>query len=133
MSDRGELLFTGIVLVVIVALLGAFIFLGVTPAGRTIWNNWWHDVQVADDNSNYETLKHVEDTCRAMISSYESDKLTYEQYKDSEDADERSWAAQAKMRANKTAVEYNNYILKNRYIWKNNVPADIYGTLATIE
>lgn len=133
MSDRLEFLLSGIILILIVALLVAVIFFAVTPAGRTMWNNWWHGVQVADDNSNYETLKHVEDTCRAMISSYESDKLTYEQYKDSEDEDERGWAAQAKMRANKTAVEYNNYILKNRYVWKNNVPADIYGALATIE
>jgi len=37
------------------------------------------------------------------------------------------------MRANKTAVEYNNYILKNTYIWKDNVPADIYIKLEIIE
>lgn len=30
------------------------------------------------------------------------------------------------MRANKTASIYNNYILKNDYIWQNNIPADIY-------
>ena len=37
------------------------------------------------------------------------------------------------MRANKTAVEYNNYILKNSYVWKNNVPADICMNLPTIQ
>lgn len=104
-----------------------------TPAGRANWNNWWHGVQKADDVTNYETIKKVENTCRAMIASYESDKLTYEQYKDSDNEEKQSWAEQAKMRANKTAVEYNNYILKNTYIWRDNVPADIYIKLEIIE
>lgn len=47
-----------------------------------------------------------------MISSYNSDKLIYEQYKDSDDEEKQNWAEQAKMRANKTANTYNNYILK---------------------
>lgn len=114
-------------------LVTVIFFFAATPVGRAQWNTWWHGVQVADDNTSYETLKKVEDTCRAMISSYHSDKLTYEQYKDSEDEEKQSWAEQAKMRANKTAVEYNNYILKNSYVWKNNVPADIYMNLAIIE
>ena len=40
-------------------------------------------------------------------------KATYEQYKDSDNEEKQSWGEQAKMRANKTATEYNNYILKN--------------------
>lgn len=90
-------------------------------------------MQTADDRTNYATLKKVEDTCRAMISSYESDKLIYEQYKEATDETELEWAAQAKMRANKTAIEYNNYILKNNYVWKNAVPSDIYMTLEVIK
>ena len=116
-----------------VLILGVILFFAATPPGRATWNNWWHGVQKADDYTNYETRKMVEDTCRAMISSYESDKLTYLQYKDSDNEEKQSWAEQAKMRANKTAVEYNNYILKNSYIWRDNVPADIYMTLETIE
>lgn len=104
-----------------------------TPAGIATWNSWWHGVQKADDVTDYKTIKKVEDTCRAMIASYESDRLTYEQYKDSDNEEKQSWAEQAKMRANKTAMEYNNYILKNTYIWKNNVPADIYMKLEIIE
>lgn len=115
-----------------VLLLGATIFFNATPAGKTLWNNWFHAVQKADDSSNYETLKQVEDTCRAMISSYESDKLTYEQYKDSDNEEKQDWAEQAKMRANKTASSYNNYILKNSYIWEGNVPADIRMELEII-
>lgn len=109
------------------------IYFSATPAGVAQWNTYWHGVQVAYDNTNYETIKKVEDTCRSMISSYESDKLVYEQYKDSEDEEKQSWGEQAKMRANKTAAEYNNYILKNSYVWKGNVPADIYMTLAVID
>lgn len=122
-----------IVIVLCVLLLAAFIFFACTPAGVATWNNWWHGVKKADDITNYDTIKKVEDTCRAMIASYESDKLTYEQYKDSDNAEKQSWAEQAKMRANKTAMEYNNYILKNTYVWKDNVPSDIRMRLDVIE
>ena len=114
-------------------LLIPIIYFSATPSGRRTWNNWWHDVQTADDDTNYETRKKVEDTCRSMIASYNSDKLTYEQYKDSDNSEKQSWAEQAKMRANKTASTYNNYILKNNYVWKNDVPSDIYGALAYLE
>lgn len=70
---------------------------------------------------------------RAMIASYEADKLTYEQYKDSESDEQRSWADQAKMRANRTAANYNNYILKNSYVWSGNIPEDILAELPVIE
>lgn len=116
-----------------ILLLGiSFYFIG-TPSGKAKWNNWFHDVQKADDTTNYETLKKVEDTCRSMISSYNSDKLIYDQYKNSESKEKQEWAEQAKMRANKTASSYNEYILKNNYIWKENVPADIYTVLAYID
>lgn len=123
----------GGVVVLLVLVIGLPIYFGATPAGRAAWNSWFYDVQKADDNTNYETLKKVEDTCRAMIASYTSDKLTYEQYKDSDNEEKQSWAEQAKMRANKTASTYNTYILKNSYVWKNNIPADIYMTLEYIE
>ena len=83
-----------------------------------------HTMQKVDDSTLYATRKKVEDQCRASISSYESDKLTWNQYKDSDSELERSWANQAKMRANKTASVYNNYILKNKYVFEGNIPAD---------
>ena len=113
--------------------LSAILFFGLTPEGRTTWNNWFHAVQKADDNTNYATRKHVEDTCRAMMASYESDRLTWMQYKDSETTEQRGWADQAKMRANRTAASYNEYVLKNSYVWEGNVPADIDHQLAYIE
>lgn len=116
-----------------IIIIGLPIFFNATPTGKSLWNSWFHSVQVADDNTNYETKKKVEDTCRSMISTYNSDKLIYEQYKDSENAEKASWAEQAKMRANKTASNYNNYVLKNQYVWKNNVPDDIFMVLPYIE
>ena len=104
-----------------------------TPNGRAAINGYFHNVQKVDDLTSYETRKEVEDSCRAMISSYESDRLVYEQYKDSENEEQRSWAEQAKMRANKTAATYNNYVLKNSYVWSGNVPADIKTQLEYIE
>ena len=120
---------TTITAIVIVLVVGAGIFFGVTPTGRGVWNSWFHEVQEVDDRTNYDTIKKVEDTCRAMIATYEADRLMYEQYKDSDDEEEQSWAAQAKMRANRTASTYNNYILENGYVWKDNVPNDIYMEL----
>lgn len=114
-------------------LIVAVLYFAATPGGRASWNNWWHAVQKVDDNTNYETRKQVEDTCRAMIASYESDKLTYEQYKDSDNEEKQSWAEQAKMRANKTVVEYNVYIMDNTYVWKDNIPSDIRMNLENIE
>ena len=122
-----------IITILVILFVGLPIFFGATPAGKSIWNSWFHSVQVADDNTNYETKKHVEDTCRSMISTYNSDRLVYEQYKNSDEKEKQSWAEQAKMRANKTASTYNNYVLKNKYVWKNNVPDDIAMMLSYIE
>lgn len=132
----------GKVLSTVLATIGCMLIVGIivftiwttaTPSGVAFINNWTHSLKEADDNTNYETLKQVEDTCRSMISSYNADKLTYEQYKDSESELERSWANSAKMRANQTAASYNNYILKNSYVWRNNVPSDIYMNLPYID
>ena len=106
---------------------------GCTPGTVEWYNNWQYSIHKTDGATNYRTLKKVEDTCRAMISSYETDKLTYEQYKDSDDENKQEWAEQAKMRANKTANTYNNYILENDYVWKDAVPEDISTELKFIE
>lgn len=128
-----EKLIAIILCVIVILSIGCPIFFRATPVGKAMWNSWFHKVQEADDNTNYDTLKKVEDTCRAMISSYEADALIYEQYKDSTNAEKQSWAEQAKMRANKTAASYNNYILENSYVWQNNVPRDIKYTLEYIK
>lgn len=120
------------IVVLVALLLLAILFFAVTPIGRTIWNNWWHDVEKADDNTSYENRKMVEDTCRAMMASYKTDVDTYNMYKDSDNEEKLSWAEQARMRANKTANSYNEYVLKNSYVWNGNVPIDIANYLPTI-
>ena len=119
-------------LVIVAGILALLIVFAITPSGRFIWNKWFHKVQTVDDATNYETIKHVEDTCRSMIASYKTDRLTYEQYKDSTDGEKVGWAEQAKIRANKTANTYNEYILKNNYVWKGNIPDDIEEKLEVI-
>lgn len=113
--------------------IGLILFFAANPFGVMAWNSWFGLVQKADDATNYETLKQVEDTCRSMIASYEADRFTYEQYKNSEDDEQQSWAEQAKMRANRTASTYNNYILENSYVWSGNVPNDIDSELDYLE
>ena len=123
---------TTIVTIISVILIGAIIFFGFTPGGRSIWNSYTHSLEKADENQ-YETRKQVEDTARAMIASYKSDVATYEQYKDSDNEEKQSWAEQAKMRANRTANSYNEYILKNSYVWEDNIPSDIDYSLPIVE
>ena len=86
-----------------------------------------------DEATLYDTLKQVEDTCRAMIASYQSDFLIWTQYKDSINEEKQGWAEMAKMRANRTATTYNEYIRKNSYVWAQNVPADIDEKLDYIQ
>lgn len=119
------------VIVLIILLLVVSIFLG--------WFNTWKTNKIEyvdqkiEDATSYETRKTVEDSCRAMVASYEADKLTWEQYNGSENSEQQSWADQAKMRANRTASNYNNYILKNSYVWDGNIPSDILEELPVIE
>ena len=122
----------GLGLFFVIITISASIFFGATPTGKRVWNNWFHSVQVADDETNYQTKKNVEDTCRAMIVSYNNDKLIYLQYKDSDKASEIEISNNARTRANQTATTYNEYILKNNYVWNNNIPSDIYMTLEII-
>lgn len=119
-----------ILIVIVIATFG--IFFSCTPVGHGIWNNYQHTLQKVDDSTLYATRKQVEDTCRSMMASYKADALTWKQYKDADD-EQRGWADQAKMRANKTATSYNEYVLKNSYVWEGNIPADIDYQLAYLE
>lgn len=119
--------------IIVAVLFVAFLMIAYTPLGRYFWNKQQYQVQKVDDATNYHTRKQVEDTCRATIVSYESDKLTWEQYKDSESTEQRGWADAAKIRANKAALTYNEYFLKNSYVFGGNVPADIRSALPLIE
>lgn len=124
-----------VVFIVCIALFVCCGFLGIISGWTDtyITNKVDYIDQKINDATNYETKKKVEDTCRAMISSYESDRLTYEQYKDSDNKEKQSWSEQAKMRANKTAATYNNYVIKNSFVWAGNIPEDIKTKLDYVE
>lgn len=113
-------------------LLGGILFFGFTPTGKGIIVEWQNTIKKVDEKT-YETRKKVEDQCRAMIASYNSDKHSYYQYRDSDSELERSWAQSYKQRANSTASTYNEYILKNSYVWEGNIPEDIKESLPYIE
>lgn len=119
-----------IAIIIGVLVVMMFVF---SPQIKSVFNKKDFEVQKINEKTNYEELKKVEDTCRAMVSSYKTDKLTYEQYKDSDNKEKQGWGEQAKMRANKTANTYNEYILKNSFLWKDNVPNDIVMTLDIVE
>lgn len=123
----------GVLVVLMILAICFTTFVSCTPMGRTMWNNYQFTMQKVDDRTLYEKQKLVEDTCRAMIASYNSDKLVYEQYKESTDKEKIGWAEQAKMRANKTASSYNSYVLQNSFVWRENIPADIYRELPIVK
>ena len=117
------------IVVSIIAVIGLPIFFGATPTGRAVWNNWFHEVQKVDDATNYATRKQVEDTCRSMIATYDKDKAEYEAnmqlYETTGDEYYLEIATGYRQQANSSASTYNNYVLKNSYVFEGNVPADI--------
>ena len=118
---------------ILIALVLMAAFFCITPVGVALRNSYGFAVQKVDDATRYETRKKVEDTCRAMIANYEADRISYEQYKDNPDSEKQGWAEQAKMRANRTAASYNEYYLKNSFVWSGAVPSDIRGSLPYLE
>ena len=118
---------------ILITLVLVAAFFCITPVGVALRNSYGFAVQKVDDATRYETRKKVEDTCRAMIANYEADRISYEQYKQSDDAEKQGWAEQAKMRANRTAASYNEYYLKNSFVWSGAVPSDIKGSLPYLE
>lgn len=88
-----------------------------------------YELEKQNDSQRYERRKQVEDTARSMIASYESDKQTYLSMKETN----KEVSLQAKIRANSTAISYNEYMLKNSFLWADNIPADIRNKLEIIE
>lgn len=114
-------------------IFGFIIYITFIPSGRALINTYDNLMKQVDDRTKYETRKKVEDVARASITSYKTDLATYNMYKDSKDSEKQGWAEQAKMRANKTANIYNEYILKNSYVFEGNIPKDINYQLEIIK
>lgn len=123
---------TSTILISILAtlLVVAIIFFSLTPVGRKVFLGYDSAMQKAEEVS-YRTRKDVEDTCRSMIASYTADVNIYKLYKDSENINQKNYADSALIRAINTATQYNEYILKNSFVWSDNVPGDIYMKLET--
>lgn len=94
-----------------------------------LFNKIDYELEKQNDSQRYEHRKQVEDTARSMVASYESDKQTYITMKDVN----KEVSLQAKIRANSTAISYNEYMLKNSFLWADNIPADIKTKLEIIE
>lgn len=120
----------GTAIIGIVAAIAVPPFVQYTKTGRGMYNNQMHGVQKVDDATRYETRRMVEDTCRTMIASYKADAQQARMY---EKGGQEEWAQQSKLRANRTASSYNEFVLKNSYVWSGNVPEDIKDTLPLLE
>ena len=112
--------------------IGLIVLFLVTPMGIMAMNTWDYVDKKTYDRTSYETRKKVEDSCRSLIVSYQNDKLIYEQFKDSDKPEEVNWANSAKIRANKAAITYNEYYLKNSFVFQGNIPEDICSELEII-
>jgi len=120
-----------IIIVILVMALAVVLIVFAAPIRGAI-NSWVFGIKKVDEVTDYGTLKNVEDTARSMQASYKADKQRYLQYKDSEDKDEKRWSNEARNKANSTAASYNEFILKNSYIWKAAMPPDIQMELPLI-
>ena len=120
------------IILICILILAFFVLLASSTDFRAFVNRIDYRLKKVDEATNYDSLKKVEDTCRTMIASFISDKMIFEQY-NGQAGERQSWADQAKMRANKTAAVYNEYILKNNFIWEYNVPRDILTSIDYIE
>ena len=113
---------------VIIGIFAFILVLSCTATGVTIYNEYKAELIEVNLDTNWEEQKKIEDTLRAYVSSYEADKITYETA-----GSNTELANAAKIRANRTAAEYNNFYLKNKHIWKDRVPEDIKNELLYIE
>ena len=123
----------GLASLLMVGLIMFGVYISFFPSGRSLINSYDNMMKKVDDATQYETRKKVEDTARASIASYKTDVATYEMYKDSDTEEKQSWAEQAKMRANKTANVFNEYMRKNSYVFDGNIPSDIDYQLEIIK
>ena len=121
MESKSGWIFGGVIAFV---LLLVVIFDWAAPITRAI-NNWRHEIQVAHDETDYDTLRSVENTARATIATWEADRMRWFQYHDSENERERNWASGARMRANTGASTFNNFMRANNYVWAAGIPDDL--------
>lgn len=121
----------------IISLLVIFIlsYSFIIPVRRAV-NEYIFQIKTVDEETSYKNRKMVEDTARSMIANYTFATNEYESYKVycdvPVDQEKCQRALDSKTSANKTATTYNNYILKNKFVWQDNLPSDIFYELVLI-
>ena len=116
--------FVLVVVFILVVIIGVVVYFGLIPSGIEKWNGFRYK-----DTITAEMKKEVENTCLSMIASWETDAQTY---KENKGIDE-TVANEARMSANKTAESYNDYILKNGYVFGETLPEGVYAVIEPIE
>ena len=114
-------------------IFGAVLYFTLYPKGVETKNEYEAMLKDADYNTNYDSVRQIEETLRSYAASYEADKITYEINKDATDKESIALAKAARSRANRTAATYNQFYLKNSYIWEDNIPADIRAELEYLQ
>lgn len=108
----------------------------VVPSFRATINEFQFRRDVVDAETDYTNRKNVEDQARSMIANYNYATQEYNTYKDFVGTDDKARAQRAldsKSSANKTAAAYNEYLTKNNYIFRGNLPNDIPYTLPYLD
>ena len=120
MNKIAKVIITFVVLLVIAFLI---------PGSRAVINEYIFGIRRVDEQINYNNRKSVEDTARSVIVNYNTYKNEYEMYKNyCEKPEDKS-----KLLANQAAEQYNEYLQKNNYIFKGNLPRDIPVYLEKID
>ena len=119
MNKIAKVIITFVVLLVIAFLI---------PGSRAVINEYIFGIRRVDEQINYNNRKSVEDTARSVIVNYNTYRDEYELYKNycekPEDKSKCQRALDSKFLANQAAEQYNEYLQKNNYIFKWNLPQD---------
>ena len=128
-----EEVFGFLITVLCLVVLGAALYFTLCPKGVETKNEYEAMLKDVDYNTNYDSVRQIEETLRSYAASYEADRITYETNKDATDKESIALAKAARSRANRTAATYNQFYLKNSYIWEDNIPADIRAELEYLQ
>ena len=131
MMERNTLLRIGAG-IILLALVITVIAVCVTPEGVKIQNEYEESMVKADLESDYKTSIETETTLRSFKASYEADKITYMNNKDSEIREDQELARAAKTRANRTAATYNE-LLEHSLLDHIKFPEELEEKLEYIE
>lgn len=132
MFDWEDDIFT-ILIYIAAGILGLTICIAFKSCTLKAENKYEATLKDIDYNTNYDSVREIEETLRSFMASYEADKIIYETNKNATDKESIALANAARSRANRTAATYNQFYLKNSYIWEDNIPADIRSQLEYIQ